>query len=184
VIGSRLAGQRGRVYAFEPVPANAALVGRNAALNGLRNVEVLPMAVTDHTGRAEMVLAAYAGGAALSTAPRPPDATGTLPVDATSIDHLVFDAGMTPPTLVKIDVEGAEMEVLRGMARTCAVHRPAIICEIDAGNREDFQAKHQACAGFLRELGYQVRDLADSYPGGDWLVGHLVATPVAAPAGD
>jgi hypothetical protein len=102
-------------------------------------------------------------------------------VAATSIDRLVFDAGMTPPTVVKIDVEGAEMEVLRGMSKTCAVHRPAIVCEIDAGVMEDFQAKHEACAGFLRELGYQVRDLDDSYAGGNWLVGHLMATPVAVP---
>ena len=47
-----------------------------------------------------------------------------------AIDELVSSGELPPPTVVKIDVEGAELAVLEGMRETIGAHRPAIICEL------------------------------------------------------
>jgi hypothetical protein len=53
-----------------------------------------------------------------------------------TIDELVASGELPPPTLVKIDVEGAEVAVLEGMRATIERHRPAIICELHETNAE------------------------------------------------
>jgi FkbM family methyltransferase len=177
VIGAHLVGPTGSVYAFEPVPSNTALVRRNAALNGFDNVTVIGKAVSNRSGRGEVALASYAGGAALSTVTAPPDAVGTLPIEVITIDELVFRERLRPPSLVKIDVEGAEIEVLQGMTRTLRECRPVVLYEIDDQDRAAFERKQAGCDTFVRELGYQITRLENSYPDIRWIVGHTLATP-------
>jgi FkbM family methyltransferase len=179
VIGAKLVGPSGHVYAFEPVPGNAELVRRNAERNGFANVTVVEKAVSAESGQGELVLAEYSGGAALSTAAPPPDATVTVPVEMVTVDDCVSSGELLAPAAVKIDVEGAELEVLHGMAATIRDHGPIIICEIDDANQSGYDAKYTTCVDYVRSFGYEVKQLADSYVGGAWLVGHFVATPPA-----
>lgn len=180
VIGARLVGPRGIVYAFEPVPANAAFVRSNAVANGFMNVEVIEKAVTSYSGSAELALASYSGGAVLAEFGAPPDAAGTLRVDLTSIDDLVERSGLKPPAFVKIDVEGAELSVLQGMERTAARHRPMILYELDDAESEPLQRKQAECEHWLRARGYRVAELPESYIGIHWIVKHFLATPIEA----
>lgn len=177
VLGAKLVGNAGTVYAFEPVPENAPCIRRNGALNGMGNIEIVTKAASDRDGTGVLVLADFAGGAALETAPPPPDAKGAITVDLVRVDTLLAGGQTRAPTVVKIDVEGAEMEVLRGMRETLVKHRPVVICEIDDGELEGLQTKTKECETFLRDLGYATYSLEPSYPGGDWLVHHFVATP-------
>jgi len=177
VLAARLVGPEGRVIAFEPVPTNARYVRRNAALNGFHQVTVIERAVADRGGTAELVLAAYAGGAALRSAGPPPDATTSIVVDVTTLDEAVARGEIPPPDVVKIDVEGAEAAVLRGMAETMRTHRPVIICEVDDGDPTRFDEKHQTCAAIVEAAGYDIVPLERSYHGGSWIVGHFVGIP-------
>lgn len=178
IIGARLVGPEGRVHAFEPVPANAAAVRHNCSLNGFGRVTVWENAVSDHSGRAEMYLAEYAGGSALTSAAPPPDVKGRLAVQAVAIDDLVQRGAIEPPDFVKVDVEGAEMSVLRGMQETLDQYRPVIVYEIDDGDSDKLAQKRSACREFLSEYGYVISRLPASYAGIDWLVEHYVAVPV------
>ncbi len=176
VIGAKLVGSGGSVVAFEPVGVNAALVHRNARLNGFENVDVIEQAVSHRSGTGELVLAEYSGGSALSTTTPPPDATSAVDVDLITLDEFV-DAGHPPPTLVKIDVEGTEIDVLRGMETILRRDRPVVICEIDDASREGYNSKLMSSIEFVRAAGYDIELLADSYSQGDWIVGHFVGTP-------
>jgi FkbM family methyltransferase len=176
VIGARLVGPTGRVCAFEPVPENADLVRKNAARNGFANVIALEQAVSATSGMGELLLAHYSGGATLSEADIPPDLAGSITVDLVSIDDLVSRQKLPPPTVVKIDVEGAELAVFQGMVQTMMDFGPIIIYEIDDGDEEAFRRKQRACDDFVQNLGYELVPLADSYPGTGWLVSHTVAT--------
>lgn len=179
LIGARLVGSAGRVYAFEPVPANAELVRRNAALNGFSQVEVVEKALGRRSGQAELALAAYSGGAVLAEVGTPPDRAGMMTVALASIDDLVDVAGLAPPALVKIDVEGAELEVLMGMERTLATHRPVLLCEIDDAEPAGLQRKQAAVQAWLLSRHYHCSELPPSYPGMRWCVSHLLALPAA-----
>ncbi|MCB1185225.1 FkbM family methyltransferase [bacterium] len=176
-LAARLVGPRGRVVAFEPVPANADLVARNAAANGLGNVEVVRAAVSDRCGRGRLVLAGHAGGASLDSVAAPPDPVGEIEVDLVTLDAWLAARPEVRPDVVKIDVEGAEPEVLDGMVGVVARHRPLLVVEYDAAAAADAEAKAAAGRGRLEELGYHVQRLPDAYPGIAWHVIHLLAEP-------
>lgn len=177
VLGARLVGPHGAVYAFEPVASNALYVHRNAEANRFAQVQVLEKAVSNRSGRGELNLAKYSGGAALASVEAPPDAAGTQAVDLVTIDEVISRDGLKPPDVVKIDVEGAELEVLQGMETTARRYRPVIVVEVDAAEIGLLRRKQAACEQWLRDHGYQVHELPDSYAGIRWLVRHIVATP-------
>ena len=77
-----------------------------------------------------------------------------------SLDEILQRIDSPPVSLIKIDVEGGELGVLRGGIETLRKHRPAILCEID--NRESrFGIGKDELADFLKELGYVPRRISD-----------------------
>jgi FkbM family methyltransferase len=178
IIAARLVGAQGKVYAFEPVPANIAALQHNLALNHFQHAKVLPYAVSNRVGKGDLLLANWNGGASLATAARPPDLKGSILIDLVTIDEMLARKVIEPPALVKIDVEGAELEVLEGMSATIQNYRPVIVFEIDDGDLEAFTRKQAGCEAFLVNNGYQVSRLEDSYQGSEWMVGHYFASYV------
>lgn len=105
-------GPGGRVLAIEPVSANVAVLERNIAENGLgQRVEVVHAAVSDAAGQADFHLARASNlGSIVPTS----HATGaTERVRTWTLDELLRDRPV--PRLIKMDVEGHEVEILRGM---------------------------------------------------------------------
>ena len=177
VIAARLVGEQGAVYAFEPLPANAAQLRHNIDLNGFEQVHIFEYAVSNQSGQGELLIAANVGGSALSTADPPPDQTGIMPVEVVAIDDLIPAQVLRPPSAVKIDVEGAELDVLQGMRHTIEAHRPVIIYEVDAATQEYLQEKQSAIYDFLTETGYNLSELPASYGNSAWHVLHVIAIP-------
>jgi FkbM family methyltransferase len=178
VIAARLVGPGGRVYAFEPVPQNVSALRRNIRLNQFEQVQVMECAVSNHSGEGELLLANWGGGSALATASTPPDQIGKITVALASIDQLLADEKIAPPAIVKIDVEGAELQVLEGMHQAIQAHRPLILYELDDEDLEAFQRKQVRCEEYLYSLGYKITRLEDSYPGSGWVVGNFLAEPL------
>ena len=126
VLCARLAGPAGRVVAVEPFPASAEAVRFNARLNGFETVDVVEAAIGEAPGRAWL----DTGHGDPVTYRLAADRSGPgVEVATTSVDALVA-AGHPPPNVVKVDVEGAEVAALLGMARTLAEHRPAVLVEV------------------------------------------------------
>ena len=112
LMGARLVGEAGRVYAFEPEPAVFKYLALNAARNGAQNVIAVPKAVADGGGSLPFTSSALEGGflngpSALLDAP--------ITVDAVSLDGYFSTLGWPSIDVVKLDVEGAEGRVLAGM---------------------------------------------------------------------
>ncbi len=175
VLAAKLVGPAGAVYAFEPVPENASLVERNARLNALGNISVFEVAVSDQTGRSELLLARYAGGAVLKSAGTPPDLSGCISVETATIDDLVKRQELRPPDIVKIDVEGAERNVLQGMVDTLRRRGPTVVMEFDDAVEAKCLEKMGACRKLLETVQYETTVLPNSYRDGNWFVRHLVA---------
>jgi FkbM family methyltransferase len=135
---------RGRVLAFEPNPAARAQLVENLALNGCTNVVVVAAAVGDEAGEAMLHVPAspdpsfssLEGGRFAEGEPV------TVPV--TTVDTAVAEHGLAP-SVVKIDVEGREATVVRGMAETLATFRPTLLVEV---NEESAPEVHRLCAGY------------------------------------
>jgi FkbM family methyltransferase len=167
VLAARLVGPAGGVVAFEPLPETAKAARRNADLNGFAHVTVLALAVGRRAGAAKLELREESTWARLANE----STTGpTVDVEVVAIDDLVDAGRVRPPNFVKIDVEGAELDVIEGMRRTIIAHRPVILCEMHGTNA--------AFASLMESLDYTVRSLETELPLAEarWDV-HAVATP-------
>lgn len=134
---SRLVGPEGRVVAFEPVPTTAGWLEETLRCNDLTNVTVVCTALGASTGVASMRVgpASEAGLAHLvdsTTGYRShfTEETRVIDVPIVSIDQLLAAGELPIPSLIKIDVEGAELQVLRGASETLASVRPTVVTEL------------------------------------------------------
>lgn len=147
----RAAGKASRVIAVEADPGTAERLGRNLALNSITNVTVHNVAAWDE--RTELHLHSPNGherdGSTRVLAGGEGPATTAVPLDDLLAGEGRIDA-------VKLDVEGADLHALRGMAKTLARCRPALFIEDHSiygyYERKDLDA-------LLAELGYTWRDL-------------------------
>jgi FkbM family methyltransferase len=156
LLASRFAGASARVYAFEPAPDSAAAIVLNASMNEFENITVIAKAVGARAGTARLQLVDDQAWSVLEDYGRHPGTTSVLEVETVAIDELVRSGELRPPSLVKIDVEGAELAVLEGMRETIAAHHPAIICEL--------HGTHHAFLAAVRELGYRASNLDAATP--------------------
>lgn len=132
---SLMAAARGaKVVAIEPVPVNAAECVANGRLNSLI-FPVLPYAAGSARGTMAMFVSSTPGYGNASTLNRGPGQTEHITVIVRTLRDIANDFGL--PTHIKIDVEGAEVEVMRG-AGTVLDKVESVICEIkDDANEAD-----------------------------------------------
>jgi FkbM family methyltransferase len=131
-LASRTVGPFGRVIAVEPYGDNVSRLEKVLALNHLSNIDVLPLAILESPGDAIFQSAVASSMGSVVKGP----ARDAIRVPAQSLDRLMqhFPA----PDVVKIDVEGAELEVLRGGLRLLTETGAWIIVEFtDAKRIED-----------------------------------------------
>jgi len=82
------------------------------------------------------------------------DAHGII-VPAVTLDDLVAEAGPRSVSLVKIDVQGAEMLVLEGAKRMLGKMRPPLFVEVDDRNLVDMGSSAHALVAHLEQAGYR-----------------------------
>lgn len=178
MIAARLVGNSGHVYAFEPIKENVAHINLNIKLNNFENVTVIEKAVSNAKSEGKIHITEHPGGHTLSTVGVPHNTVKTVPVDLIRIDGLIFEKKISPPNVIKIDVEGAELDALYGMRKTIDQYRPIIIYEIDDLNIEALKEKQKQIKEFLISHKYQLQTLEKSYEGIKCSVVHEVALPL------
>jgi FkbM family methyltransferase len=166
LLAARLVGEGGAVVAFEPSPVHAASVRANVALNGFANVEVVETAVSDRPRVAFLEDPSAATATLGDVASR-----RSIAVDAVSLDDFLAAREGLVPDLVKVDVEGHEAAVLRGMSETLSRTRPRVVLELH-GDTTVLGALAAARYGW-RPLGGP-RSPAQE---GEVAWGHVLATP-------
>lgn len=153
LVMARLTGANGRVFSFEPIAENQAVLMENIALNSMSNVEVVKIALGARPG----VLSLIRGEAGTVTAT--PSVRGyavegpqsVVDVRVDTLDAFLENRGCRS-SVIKIDVEGAEMEVLRGSVNTLRTARPAVLIEVHGWDGESSGEVRD----FFSPLGYFV----------------------------
>ena len=124
---SELVGAKGRVIAFEPIPATFSLLSANAQHFAHPNVTLINAAVSNHFAEVGMSIPRFSSGlnnyyeAHLAPASESALSVLTLSLDLLSISH--------PISLIKIDAEDHEASVLEGMENLIEKHHPILIVE-------------------------------------------------------
>ncbi|HUF76242.1 MAG TPA: FkbM family methyltransferase [Longimicrobiales bacterium] len=148
-----MVGPAGRVVAVEPSATNLRFLRRHLAWNGVRNVSVLPLALSDAVGEAAF------GGPGSSIAFRLGE--GHEKVDVTTVERLVSHGDLPRPHVLKIDVEGAEAAVLRGMGPLLQGDQALLI---STHGRQ----LYEQCRRILLQRGFRVYD--------SWQIAHRIET--------
>jgi len=152
-----LVGPSGQVHAFEPVPPTMAVLGEMVRRNGLDQVVLVASAIGATAGQTGLRSYQDASGRAHAVA------------DPRRADHLArretldaYTARHRPPDLVKIDVEGAEIDVLRGAAAVLEDRAPALLLEMPPSRlaRHGASPGHEELVGRLVDAGYLVFNLS------------------------
>jgi len=148
------------VVAIEPHPVNLVVLKRNIELNGLKNVRVEPIAAWSKDCWLNLNWTTpgdYASDIiAMSGIPARSEA-GSIHTLAKAVDSLEL-----APSFVKIDVEGAELEVLKGMQKTMLAYHPTISLEVHNGLSQYLpsgggsEQDRQSCREAIEPFGYEL----------------------------
>jgi FkbM family methyltransferase len=156
---ARLVGEKGRVIAIEPDPENFALLQKNVAANGYRNVILMRNAVSNAPGTARLYRSLRSGG---QHSLAPATADSWVDVETVRLDDVARGA----VAFIKIDVEGAEVAALGGM-RGIIERSPglAIMTEYNPLALREFGEEPCEYLALLVEAGFSLRNI-DRHAGG------------------
>ncbi len=148
----------GRVLAFEPAPQNVARLRRNLALNGVTSVQVFEAAVAedDRPRRFNFNPGQHTTGGLSESRAHAALSVQESEVACLSLDDLLAQ-GEAAPDLIKIDVEGGGLGVIRGARQLLSEHRPQLFFEIHAAGLD--APELEALRWLKREHGYRWFDL-------------------------
>jgi FkbM family methyltransferase len=155
LIAAREVGPSGRVIAIEPAMRPFSILKANAERNFPDRILPVRAACDEADGTATMFVTEYSDQSSL----RPEPVVGRIheeSVPARSLSSLSRELGITPD-VVKIDVEGAEWSVLKGLLQNGEPHPRVLIVEAYAGNTRAFGYRPSAMCAWLRDQGYGLR---------------------------
>jgi FkbM family methyltransferase len=153
----------GRVCAFEPDPATAQRLARNVALNKLSNVEILSWAVGEQEGRTTLFTDGPGGNAPTLRRQQGREGapSGAVEVQVRTLDTALREGLLPHPSVLKIDIEGAEILCLRGgeglLGGRFGTRPRLLFLEVHPAFLPAFGATAAEVTGLVESLGYQVR---------------------------
>jgi FkbM family methyltransferase len=147
LLAARLVEESGTVISIEPEPENRSILQRSIELNRYENIRVLPVALSDSDGTANLQIGATSGAHTLS-----PEFNGarTVKVPTRTLDGIVAEQHLESVDMIKIDVQGFELAVLRGAAETLRAN-PRIMMLLDLPKQSE---KRRAIGEYLAQFSF------------------------------
>jgi len=145
----------GKVVAFEPIPINRKMLALNLALNNLDNVEIMDCVLSDTTGDVSFSVSKDSAYSSMRPTNRKEESC-SLQVRSRTFDELFASKGIKVG-IVKVDVEGAELLVLRGAARLLsdpAIRPRAVLVELSVENQSAYGYHPGDVVRYMRTVGY------------------------------
>lgn len=167
VLGATVIGPQKHVFAFEPQVGVANKLRQNLELNGLSNVTVFPMALSDSEGTVQFCVpldGEEAFGSMHNNGRFPVKATVDVPTKR--LDDVIAEESFPEVSLVKMDAEGAELLILRGATNLMkSAKKPTIIFEANETNMKPFGYGVFDLLQFVQAHGYRLRQIDSE----DWI---------------
>lgn len=156
LVFSQLVGTNGQIFAFEPDPNNFALLKKNIEINNLKNVTVIQKAVSDVSKPLSLYLCDY--NHAQHRIYPSPRCNEKIIVESTTIDeYLSGKEFYNKINFVKMDVEGAEYNVLEGMKKTLKSNPSLkILCEFSPKQIREHKLEPEDVLDQLLRFGFKI----------------------------
>jgi FkbM family methyltransferase len=162
LLAAQAVGEGGHVYAFEASPKTFGLLKTNIALNQFANVEARNIAVCARTGTTNLFLALHENSGRTSLIES--EGRPSIEVPCTRLDDLLDEIPCATIKLIKIDVEGAEPEVLAG-ARRLLAQLPVdvvLLVEVQTGGADE-SIDGQGIVAYLMKQGFKAFSINNDY---------------------
>lgn len=163
VFAAARVGPKGRVIAVEPSSRELERLKRNIALNRLRNVDIVEVALAERAGSARLRLAeaTHAGQNTLGEFAYAISAGGDEQVATMTLDELVEERGLDRLDILKLDIEGAELRALSSGWHVLRNMKPLILTEVSDASLGHQGGSAAALLQLLEDAGYVVLTIGD-----------------------
>lgn len=157
VFAAKRVGGQGTVWAFEPSVRELSRLRHNLELNHL-TARIFPLALADCSGQAELSVGAYehAGHNTLGAFAHQTEMERKDLVEVRRLDEVLNENPLARLDIMKIDVEGAELRLLRGAVETLREYRPILLFEVSEGSLKHQGGSPQELLAFLHGENYLI----------------------------
>lgn len=145
---------KANIFAFEPSPYILRSFRRNIELNNYENIYLQPVGVGDKEGKFKLFVSDVNNTGMSSLVNRGEFSKYTVDVDVVSLDEFVVANSLSAIDLVKIDVEGNEFNVIKGMEEIIKINQPVIFIELLNDTLKNFGHHINDVFQFLSGMGY------------------------------
>lgn len=153
ILYNQVSCENAQVHAFEPLERNRYRMEKNIELNGGCNIEIYPFGISDRSGIDEIWFSEERPGeASLTSKLYSAQSNYSTEIELRRLDDVYDDNNV--PGFLKIDVEGAEVDVLRGGQDLLSNFKPEILMEIHQPLLEEFGDSVQTLISLLEDAGY------------------------------
>lgn len=163
------------IYAFEPIPETYDFFKTNITINGSRNIYPNQLAFSDTSGKTTYYFTPESSVLASEKNILDYKNAQKIPVETTTVDNFIQQNKIECLDVIKCDVEGAELNVVKGALRTIEKHQPVIVLELFHEWSKWFNYHPDEALALLSELDYLVflpengkLEKINSYQGGDF----------------
>jgi len=158
-------GSQGRVIAVEPSGRERMRIERNKSLNGIDDIKVIPVALSEQAGIVVLHLAEdeHAGHNTLGHfAAGWVRAKGEETVSSATLDSIVDTEQLGRVDLIKLDIEGAELKALRGAEKTLRRDHPALLMEVMEETLITQGTSAALLLDYVRKSGYAIYEFSSA----------------------
>ena len=155
LLASKIIGDAGRVFAFEPDPVSFSWLAGNVRRNHLKNATLESIALGEQNDTLDLYVGSPENLGTTSLRKQYNFSGRSVKVPVRTLDEYCATQGITSVSAIKLDVEGAELLVLRGAERVLA-SRPTLIVEFEESNQRRFAFSCDDLQRFLTMRGYEL----------------------------
>ncbi len=160
LLAAKRIGENGTIYAFEPDSNNRKKLHANIELNNFKNVVIVPNIVSNKNNKTIKLFVSDKKNRGMSSIEKPDNFSGiTENVQTISLDE--FSKTAKFPDLIKIDVEGAEYSVLKGMKEIMKKNNPDILIEVKDETLYNQNVSRKMLAELIRKMEYNFYEIGD-----------------------
>lgn len=158
LLAAKKVGQKGKVFAFEPVPREFRNLKQNIFINRFQNIKAEALALGSREGFVNMFVCLNGKGS-YSSLQLPSEKVRArkkiIKIPITTLDEYVRRNTISSIDFIKIDVEGGELDVLKGGENVLSKMRPVLMCEVSDKRTRQWGYSSSEICHFVKKYEYQ-----------------------------